>query len=96
MHFKTALLLAVPGAVWATGDDSPSWKPAQETESSDKGAKNVQGWTPRPTDGPKPLFGRMDLARRLDGYTLGPATCGFVATDNGTYKLSKISMLVNY
>jgi hypothetical protein len=40
------------------------------------------GWSPRPTEAPKALMGRM-LMPRMDEYTLGPRTCGFVSSDGG-------------
>ncbi|PTB81342.1 hypothetical protein M440DRAFT_1013522 [Trichoderma longibrachiatum ATCC 18648] len=61
-----------------------SWaSPARETAAAAaRGHEFVDqqlalGWSPRPTQAPKPLLGRM-MVPRADDFTLGPQTCGFV------------------
>ncbi|PON27408.1 hypothetical protein TGAM01_v203789 [Trichoderma gamsii] len=92
----TTLLLAL-GAVLSTAradNDNPpvpksglqqSWaSPAKETVTSGHEIEQqvALGWSPKPTQPPKPLFGRM-MMPRADGYTLGPETCGFVPGNDG-------------
>ncbi|KAL6868625.1 hypothetical protein J3F83DRAFT_737785 [Trichoderma novae-zelandiae] len=57
-----------------------SWaSPAKETVAAGHEADQqlALGWSPRPTQAPKPLMGRM-MVPRADDFTLGPQTCGFV------------------
>ncbi|KAK3326764.1 hypothetical protein B0H66DRAFT_168533 [Apodospora peruviana] len=59
--------------------DGQSWTPARETGRPDD--SNRLGWSPIPTDIPRPRYGEMDLLRR--DLTVGTDTCGFVSvTDN--------------
>jgi hypothetical protein len=93
----TTLLLAL-GAVISTvkadNDNKPvpksglqeSWaSPAKETVVADheNGNQVALGWSPKPTQAPKPLLGRM-IMPRADGYTLGPETCGFIPGTAGS------------
>lgn len=88
MQLVSAVLFAAPAAAWLShpflkSDDSSSWTPPQETNAARMDGPNiVEGWSPRPTTAPKPLFGRMNIEPRLDGYTLGPATCGFIRSND--------------
>ncbi|KAL7790964.1 hypothetical protein V8C37DRAFT_382990 [Trichoderma ceciliae] len=88
-----ATLLLVLGAVASTaqaGDNNKpapksglheSWaSPAKETVAAGHEHEQQQlalGWSPKPTQAPKPLLGRM-MVPRADDFTLGPQTCGFV------------------
>ncbi|KAM0254439.1 hypothetical protein ACHAQJ_006779 [Trichoderma viride] len=84
----TTLLLAL-GAIISTvkagNDNRPvpksglqeSWaSPAKETVAAghENGQQVALGWSPKPTQAPKPLLGRMMMPRADDGYTLGPET----------------------
>ncbi|KAH0499207.1 hypothetical protein TgHK011_006413 [Trichoderma gracile] len=84
------LLLLLGAAARADSNNKPlpksgldeSWaSPAKETlavaghEAIDQ--QLALGWSPRPTQAPKPLLGRM-MVPRADDFTLGPQTCGFV------------------
>ncbi|KAL7819664.1 hypothetical protein V8C26DRAFT_394803 [Trichoderma gracile] len=84
------LLLLLGAAARADNSNKPlpksgldeSWaSPAKETvavaghEAIDQ--QLALGWSPRPTQAPKPLLGRM-MVPRADDFTLGPQTCGFV------------------
>jgi hypothetical protein len=63
-----------------------SWaSPAKETVASGHEIEQqvALGWSPKPTEPPKPLLGRM-MMPRADGYTLGPETCGFVPGNDGS------------
>ncbi|KAL2212701.1 hypothetical protein CC79DRAFT_440283 [Sarocladium strictum] len=99
MRQTTSLLLALsaaasPAAAWLrhpflNSGAEESWSPPRETNGVDADddwtqAQVAVGWSPRPTDGPKPLFGRM-LQPRLDDYTLGPKTCGFISSDANSF-----------
>ena len=100
MRSTAALLLALggasPAAAWLKhpflkSGAEESWTPPQETAVVDADgdwteAQVAMGWSPRPTEAPKPLFGRM-LQPRLDDYTLGPKTCGFIETDGSESRL---------
>ncbi|KAL7803751.1 hypothetical protein V8C44DRAFT_261113 [Trichoderma aethiopicum] len=85
------LLLLSAAASTAKADNSQptpksgldaSWaSPAKETATAG-GHEFIDqqlalGWSPRPTQAPKPLMGRM-MVPRADDFTLGPQTCGFV------------------
>lgn len=92
MHRTSALLLALgsPAAAWLKNSffkssAEESWTPPRETYVAEIDQFVAQGWTPRPTEAPKALFGRMELQPRLEGYTLGPNTCGFVASNASKY-----------
>lgn len=70
-----------------------SWaSPARETAAAAaRGHEFVDqqlalGWSPRPTQAPKPLLGRM-MVPRADDFTLGPQTCGFVPGTAGSESL---------
>ncbi|OTA07681.1 hypothetical protein A9Z42_0085900 [Trichoderma parareesei] len=69
-----------------------SWaSPAKETVAVTGHEVDQQlalGWSPRPTQAPKPLMGRM-MVPRADDFTLGPQTCGFVPGTAGNYKASQ-------
>jgi len=76
------------GVLAAGGDAGPrprnvktSWLPK---ETVDLVAADVRGG-PRPTSPPKAVFGQMELVKRYPGYTMGPDTCGFVASFWGAY-----------
>jgi hypothetical protein len=98
MRRNAALLFAFgaasPAAAWLKhpfikSGAEESWTPPRETAVADvedgwTEAQVAIGWSPRPTDGPKPLFGRM-LQPRLDDYTLGPKTCGFISSDSSEF-----------
>src|SRR3712207_5973387 len=59
------------------------WAPPQETNAVElHQAQIAMGWSPRPTEAPGALLGRM-LMPRIDDFTLGPKTCGFQSTDGG-------------
>ncbi|KAK0392818.1 hypothetical protein NLU13_2313 [Sarocladium strictum] len=95
MRRSSALLFALggasPAAAWLkypflNSAAEQSWTPPKETAIADAGYDDwtqgqvAIGWSPRPTEAPKPLFGRI-LQPRLDEYTLGPKTCGFIESD---------------
>lgn len=66
-----------------------SWaSPAKETATLNHEVEQqvALGWSPKPTQAPKPLLGRM-MMPRADGYTLGPETCGFVPGNDGSKSL---------
>ena len=68
---------------WLKSAAEESWKPPVETgvgHAADE-AQLALGWSPRPTEAPA-LYARMDLVARMDGYTLGSDTCGFI--ENGS------------
>lgn len=96
-HSPAAALLlalaAVVSTVTADNDNQPvpksgfqqSWaSPAKETVASGHEVEQqvALGWSPKPTQPPKPLLGRM-MMPRADGFTLGPETCGFVPGNDG-------------
>ncbi|PTB46660.1 uncharacterized protein TrAFT101_003894 [Trichoderma asperellum] len=96
-HGPAATLLLALGAVVSTvtadNNNQPvpksgfqqSWaSPAKETVTSGHEVEQqvALGWSPKPTQPPKPLLGRM-MMPRADGYTLGPETCGFVPGNDG-------------
>ncbi|KAK5990528.1 hypothetical protein PT974_08797 [Cladobotryum mycophilum] len=64
-----------------------SWAPPKETLGVNNGEANDQqlalGFSPMPTEAPKPLFGRMMLPRQE--FSMGPATCGFVPTAENSF-----------
>ncbi|UNI14678.1 hypothetical protein JDV02_001282 [Purpureocillium takamizusanense] len=89
---RTAVVLLAVGAVApaaaAAAGSERSWTSPKETDSVLMAEEQLQmGFSPRPTPAPQPrgLFGRMDLVPRLDGYTLGPATCGFVKSNGNSF-----------
>jgi hypothetical protein len=59
--------------------EKSTWTPPRETDAADANMELKRGWSPRPTQAP--LLGRMDLAPRLAGFTMGANTCGFIATE---------------
>lgn len=67
--------------------DEESWTPARPTQVVNPLVERAlgQGTSPRPTQAPRDLFGRMELQPRLDGYTLGPGTCGYVSSNGSQY-----------
>ncbi|KPM40971.1 hypothetical protein AK830_g5582 [Neonectria ditissima] len=83
--------LAVPPAAawlknpWLKSAAEESWKPAAETGLTNAAAADdhqlALGWSPRPTEAPA-LYARMNLVERMDGYTLGSDTCGFIENGN--------------
>lgn len=99
MRRNAALLVALTGAspvaAWLkhgflSSGAEESWSPPRETRVADveddwTQAQVAMGWSPRPTEEPKPLFGRM-LQPRLDEYTLGPKTCGFIESDSSEFE----------
>ncbi|KAI9171302.1 hypothetical protein HJFPF1_00784 [Paramyrothecium foliicola] len=91
--------LAATAAAWVKRSATEeSWTPAQETSLAEMHREQVaMGWSPRPTEAPKALMGRM-LMPRMDDYTLGPETCGFVSSNgNGatcTYSSSHVGCCV--
>ena len=101
---STAVLIALggasPAAAWLRhpflkSGAEESWTPPQETAVIDAEddwtqAQVAMGWTPRPTEAPKPLFGRM-LHPRLEDYTLGPKTCGFIESDGSEFSHLELS-----
>lgn len=62
-----------------------SWTPPRETSPAEYEVQFSQGSSPRPTEAPKALFGRMDLFPRTEGYDLAPGTCGFVEENENPY-----------
>ena len=82
------LILGTPAAAWLShpfleSDAEPSWTPPRETAAVGLPQERIaMGWTPRPTQAPRALVGRM-LAPRMDEYTMGPETCGFDLLDGG-------------
>ncbi|KAK7426160.1 hypothetical protein QQZ08_007326 [Neonectria magnoliae] len=89
MRRPTALLawgaLSSPAAAWLKNPwlksaAEESWKPPVETGAAHQDQLAL-GWSPRPTEAPA-LYARMDLVERMDDYTLGADTCGFVANGN--------------
>ncbi|KAL7950653.1 hypothetical protein V8C42DRAFT_307164 [Trichoderma barbatum] len=98
MHHNAATLLLLLGAVaspaQASNGNKPipksglqeSWaSPAKETVAAahENDRQVALGWSPKPTQAPKPLLGRMMVPRGADDYTLGPQTCGFVPGTTG-------------
>ncbi|KAL7936107.1 hypothetical protein V8C35DRAFT_249773 [Trichoderma chlorosporum] len=96
MHYSPATLLLL-GAVVSTAQASNDIKPVPKSglqeswaapakETATVGHKDDQqvalGWSPKPTQAPKPLLGRM-MIPRADDFTLGPQTCGFVPGTTG-------------
>ncbi|GFP52375.1 hypothetical protein TASIC1_0001052700 [Trichoderma asperellum] len=96
-HSPAATLFLALGAVISTvtadNDNQPvpksgfqqSWaSPAKETVAVGNEIEQqvALGWSPKPTQPPKPLLGRM-MMPRADGFTLGPETCGFVPGSDG-------------
>ena len=71
--------------------EEESWTPAQPTNVINPLVEQALGLgtSPRPTQAPRALFGRMELQPRLDGYTLGPGTCGYVSS-NGSKCIIKV------
>ncbi|EHK16850.1 uncharacterized protein TRIVIDRAFT_80249 [Trichoderma virens Gv29-8] len=98
MHYSPATLLllgAVASTVQAQAgnDNKPvpksglqeSWaSPAKETVTAEHDGEQqlALGWSPKPTQAPKPLLGRM-MIPRADDFTIGPQTCGFVPGTTG-------------
>ncbi len=86
MYTCAAILVALVGSSSVLASSRPT-HPPEATHGAERYERNLaEGWTPRPTDGPKAVFGRMDLQPRLDGYTMGLATCGFIPTNNSTIR----------
>ncbi len=97
MHYTPATLLllgAVASTARASNDNQPvpksglqeSWaSPARETVAvgHDNEQQVALGWSPKPTQAPKPLLGRM-MIPRADDFTIGPQTCGFVPGTTGS------------
>ncbi|KAM0446732.1 hypothetical protein ACHAO4_009232 [Trichoderma viride] len=96
-HNPATTLLFALGAVLSTvraDNNNPpvpksglqqSWaSPAKETVASGHEIEQqvALGSSPKPTQPPKPLLGRV-MMPRADGYTLGPETCGFVPGNDG-------------
>jgi hypothetical protein len=82
---QPALLLAFAGSAAAAfaraSTSEQSWTPPHETDVAEMHrAQLAAGWSPRPTDAPAALIGRM-LVPRIDDFTLGPKTCGFQANN---------------
>ncbi|KAH7328894.1 hypothetical protein B0I35DRAFT_29964 [Stachybotrys elegans] len=78
--FGTPLAAAANHALRKSGAES-SWTAPRETSPAEMHAAQVAlGWSPRPTEVPRDLMGRM-LVPRMDDYTLGPRTCGFDSAD---------------
>ncbi|CEJ82647.1 hypothetical protein VHEMI02696 [[Torrubiella] hemipterigena] len=90
MRILSALaVILLAGASRAAGEDAT--KPSQASSPQDaawpketKGASqqkpaNIREYSPRPTEGPKAVFGRMELNARLEGYTLDAGVCGYQA-----------------
>ncbi|PHH92439.1 hypothetical protein CDD83_7395 [Cordyceps sp. RAO-2017] len=81
------LALSAPAASLSSGSEQP-WTSPRETDYAKMAEQQLEmGTTPRPTPAPLPrgLFGRMELVPRLEGYTLGPATCGFVQSNGNSF-----------
>jgi hypothetical protein len=76
------LAFAASTAAWVRRSASEqSWTPPQETSVAELlEAQFAMGWSPRPTEAPEALMGRM-LVPRIDDFTLGPKTCGFKSSD---------------
>lgn len=88
MRQYAAMLLGlgavVPAAASAISGSERSWASPQETDSAQMAAQQLLvGFSPKPTPAPQPrgVFGRVDLMPRLEGYTMGPATCGFIQSN---------------
>ena len=65
----------------ASGASAAAWQPALETGAPDIEEQLAQGWSPRPTQAPKALFGRMQVLPRQEDYTMGDGTCGFISSN---------------
>lgn len=94
---QSLLLLAFgsPAVAWTKFSRAEkSWSPPRETSPAENDAQFAQGWSPRPTDAPRALFGRMDLLPRADDYVLAPGTCGFVSSNEGESFLLQWQMAV--
>lgn len=86
-----------PAAAWlknpfSSSQSDESWTPPRETSPAEHDAQFAQGWTPRPTDAPKPRFGRMNLLPRDDDYVLAPGTCGFIASNECKWFINQESV----
>ncbi|CAM1506688.1 Fc.00g063290.m01.CDS01 [Cosmosporella sp. VM-42] len=91
-HSTTWLALGAfssPAAAWlkypflSSADES--WTPPRETVLPEVDENQVAlGFSPRPTEAPE-LLARMELLPRLEGYTLGPDTCGFVSSNGNSF-----------
>lgn len=68
------------------GNDGEAWSPPKQTNLAEaEEASAITGSSPRPTEPPKPIFGRANLHARLDGYTLASDICGFKPS-NGKFR----------
>ncbi|KAH7162915.1 hypothetical protein B0J13DRAFT_537287 [Dactylonectria estremocensis] len=82
-----AAALSSPAAAWLKNPflksvAGTSWKPPAETGIAAVNQNQMAlGWSPRPTEAPE-LYGRMALAERMEGYTLGTDTCGYMRDGN--------------
>ena len=89
MRHSSALFFlgfGAPAAAWfkfppINSSPDESWTPPRETSLAEHEVHIAQGWSPRPTDAPKPLFGRMQLLARDDEYVLAPGTCGYIPSN---------------
>lgn len=77
--------LSSPAAAWLKNPflksaAEESWTPPVETGLPAVGEQDqlALGFSPRPTEAPE-LYGRMALMERMEGYTLGTDTCGYIA-----------------
>ncbi|KYK56886.1 hypothetical protein DCS_03892 [Drechmeria coniospora] len=91
MRRITAILMALGAALPAVasghGPERP-WMLPRETGSIQMSEQQlIMGISPRPTPAPQPreLVARMELLPRLEGYTMGPATCGYVANSGNSF-----------
>lgn len=77
-----AVLLPWLSVPFVKRPDRSTWTPPRQTDALlDGNADLRRGWSPRPTAAPRPMFGAASLERRLDGFTMGANTCGFVASE---------------
>ncbi|KAL8366384.1 hypothetical protein RB595_004925 [Gaeumannomyces hyphopodioides] len=65
--------------------EKASWRPARQTASPGTISGDAHnpdarvGWSPRPTDAPKPALAQMELFKRQQPYSMGTDTCGFIS-----------------
>lgn len=90
MRHSSVVILALTAAAAGYSPEEKSWTPARQTDSFDHDVQMAQGRSPVPTESPEAVFGRMELQKRLDGYTLGPLTCGFIQANGGKLQFTKL------
>lgn len=97
MRHSSVVILVLAASAAGYSPEEKSWTPARQTDAIvDYEAHMAQGRSPVPTDAPEAVFGRMELQKRLDGYTLGPLTCGFVQSNGGKLQLQNHTIILPF